>query len=621
MAEEEFSYGNKNNIYPGSDSGLDPYFGKDFSVGFEGGYGPTVGQIGLCTDPRTANQVDAVSKKLSTGAKVIEIEGLQTQQLENIPKQHFKELERLKKLVGADLTFHGPTIEASGWSDQGWSEINREGSERQMMSAVEKAQQLDPNGNIVVTFHSTAGLPELATKIITPDGEVTKELIVFDERSGSASRVKPKENILLGKKATPEEEIKQMNKEGWTRELSNLAFHARQGAEGVERPLEALKEKLGISKEDFLNLYKKFKKGEAQKFLQDLNPGAKKTAQDAIDNINYGETYIRESYLELQNHFNKAWVAAEKGGSKSDLAKLKEYKDKLQSTLKRVDFDNPENLVEFGETIQRGVNTLNSLSEIPQSLKPMSEFITDKASETFSNIAFNAYKKFGANAPIISIENPPAGGALGRGEDLKKLVEESRKKFSKHAQEKLGMSADEAKAQAEKLIGVTWDVGHINMLRKYGYGDKELIEQTKKIAPMLKHVHLSDNFGFDHTELPMGMGDVPMKKHIEAIKKYNDKLKNIKMIAETGTWFGPQAFGNNTPFGETLRAFGSPVYAMQMAPYWSGAMNTSGNYSTGYGMMLPDQHFNLYGSGFSGLPPELGGQMAGRSRVSGTPMD
>ena len=45
------------------------------------------------------------------------------------------------------------------------------------------------------------------------------------------------------------------------------------------------------------------------------------------------------------------------------------------------------------------------------------------------------------------------------------------------------------------------------------------------------------------------------------------------------------------------------------------------NYMLGYDGILPEQHFqNLYGAGFSGLPRELGGQMAGdRSRLVGTP--
>jgi len=105
---------------------------------------------------------------------------------------------------------------------------------------------------------------------------------------------------------------------------------------------------------------------------------------------------------------------------------------------------------------------------------------------------------------------------------------------------------------------------------------------------------------------------------MEILDKYN---KKINKVVETGTWFGPQAFGTQTPFRETLRAFGSPIYSMQMGPNWSGVTGVQGGYSAGQGQILPEQHFSMYGAGFSNLPVELGGQMAGRSRMSGAPIE
>ena len=57
------------------------------------------------------------------------------------------------------------------------------------------------------------------------------------------------------------------------------------------------------------------------------------------------------------------------------------------------------------------------------------------------------------------------------------------------------------------------------MLRKEGYSEKDIVKQTEIIAPFVKHVHLSDNFGFEHTELPMGMGNVPLKEIMEKLQK------------------------------------------------------------------------------------------------------
>jgi hypothetical protein len=58
-----------------------------------------------------------------------------------------------------------------------------------------------------------------------------------------------------------------------------------------------------------------------------------------------------------------------------------------------------------------------------------------------------------------------------------------------------------------------------------------------------------------------------------------------------------------------------------MTPTWNQSAYSQGGYFSGYGRMLPDQNFNLYGAGFSNLPPELGGQLSGRNRLSGAPME
>ena len=74
------------------------------------------------------------------------------------------------------------------------------------------------------------------------------------------------------------------------------------------------------------------------------------------------------------------------------------------------------------------------------------------------------------------------------------------------------------------------------------------------------------------------------------------------------------------PHALALEAMGSPIYSMVAQPTWNQISQTYGNYFTGYGRALPEQHFNLYGGGWTTLPVELGGQMqGGQSRFSGTP--
>ena len=85
------------------------------------------------------------------------------------------------------------------------------------------------------------------------------------------------------------------------------------------------------------------------------------------------------------------------------------------------------------------------------------------------------------------------------------------------------------------------------MLRRYGYTEEEIIKETEKVAPLVKHVHLSDNFGFEHTELPMGMGNVPLK---EMMEKLGEKGFDAKKIIEAGAWW--QHF-RTPPFRKALK--------------------------------------------------------------------
>ena len=193
---------------------------------------------------------------------------------------------------------------------------------------------------------------------------------------------------------------------------------------------------------------------------------------------------------------------------------------------------------------------------------------------------------------------PPAGFALSTGNDIRDIVVASRQQFVNKAIAD-GMSENEAKKQAEKFIGATWDVGHINMLRKFGYEEKDIIKEAEAVAPYIKHVHLSDNFGFEHTELPMGMGNVPLK---EIMEKLGEKGFNARKIIEASAWW--QHF-RSPPFQEVLEAVGSPLYSMNMAPYWNNAPGLVQGYSSGYGQMLPQINYETFGAGFSRLPTEL----------------
>ena len=110
-----------NNIYQGGYSSLSPSYGDVFI-----GYRVAAGELGAPTKPDTANQIQQINMLLNQGIVPIEVGVLDPAIFDQIPKQHFKEINRIAKLSGAKISVHAPLIEPSGIVEQGWSEANRE---------------------------------------------------------------------------------------------------------------------------------------------------------------------------------------------------------------------------------------------------------------------------------------------------------------------------------------------------------------------------------------------------------------------------------------------------------------------------------------------------------------
>ncbi len=604
------------NFYPGTNYPLDTEYGDTFT-----GYRVPAGKIGMTTDARTANQLNETANKLNTGAQKIEVGAIQPNVFESIPDQHLKEINRLTKLTGSNASLHGPMVEPSGYNQQGgWSEAQREQAEKQIWSAVERGSKLSDQGNIPVTFHPAYQLPTGAQKMKTKEGEEYTQVVAVDTTTGKPQVIRKEPKVFpekAGQEFKPEQEITELNKRAWTQTLNNLNFYAQRGEEAIratgihkdEKEVPPILKNYGEENRDEI-LNKLVEKGDMSKL-------GKQRIEDKFRALDHGSIFLRDSYNQLRQLFNQVYKHADP----EDKKKLDRYRKEIEPLVKTEgeNFEeDPKKMKKFAEVVQKGVRTLGKVKR-PQLFKPLNEFVTEQDSQTFGNTAFKAYEKFGEKAPTISIENPPAGTALDTGEDIKKVVEESRKRFSDKAIKEKGMSKKKADKIAEKLIGATWDVGHINMLKKYGYDKSDIAEESKKVAPFVKHMHLSDNFGMEHTEIPMGMGNVPFK---EIMKSMGKKGKDARKIIEAADWY--QHF-RTIPFPESLEAMGSGLYPMK-SPYWNQMVNTQASYSSGYGEILPQQHFTTYGGGFSGMPSELGGQMPGQqaggkqSRMGGAPM-
>ena len=618
MAKEGYTI---SNIYQGGYSSFTPYNTE-----------ATAGSMGLTTDPRNANILQEVSSKLSTGVKHIEIEFVSPDMIDQIPKQQMEEVKRLKAITGIEVSVHGPVIDTTGINQQGFSELNRESSERKIIETINRSHELDPKGNIITVFHSSEGIPGTEWKQIpegTKEGKA-KRLIVVNRESGRLAPLeqeemyypgseKPREDLTKkeiqgykeglvphekifkqiplqkGERKTPEWKVKNLNATEWDNSISQLILNKERADEILQQNEIQIKHLLPELNSEKFN-------------PNNLTPMQKQ----AYRHYQNAETYLQDTRQQINSLFNKAY----KYGGETQKEVLEKFSKEFAKDLSRNSFD-PSVQSEALHSLLIKMKETQGIAPVMN--VPVEQFAVEQASKTFGNAAFESWNKFKDNAPIISIENPPAGFALSTGEDLKNLAEASRKQFVNNAVESGKLSKSEAEKQAEKLIGVTWDVGHINMIRKQGFEDKDIIKETKKIAPYLKHIHLSDNFGFEHTELPMGMGNVPTK---EIMEKLGKKGFEAKKIIEAAHWW--QHF-KSPPVQETFEAMGSPIYSDGAGPYWNQSLGFQQDYYSGLGQMLPSVNYSMQGSGFSmaSLPTELGGQMPGAqgSRMSGRGME
>lgn len=592
-------------IYPGIEySTLMPsYYAPPISK-----YQEVISEIGMALDARTANQLGDLNIKINPGEKTVEIQGIQGRTMESIPEQHLDEIRRLTKLAGVKPTLHGPMINASGLGEQGYTEENRISAENQIRSAVLRAHKLDPEGNIPVTFHSTAGLPEFKPHTMEEGKRKEQGVWIVNEDTGQfqflrpEKRYFPEDKEFTGKaiKFEFQNEINRINDEAWTDRLADVNRYADFG----ESSLREVKNR-------FPGIYGELGKIDISTIKDET---LKKNYEDAQRAVIHSQNYLRGSYRALKQLFNMAYNNVQ---NDYDKEKLEKFARKFAPEISRGIETDPERLEKLREIVDEGLKALSTIGDAPKMFKPLNDFVITKSAETFANVAESAYKQYGDKSPIISVENPPGGEGLSTANDLKNLIESSRNKFAENLVKNKGISKSEAQEIAKRLIGATWDVGHINMMRKKGYSEKDIIEQTKIIAPFVKHVHLSDNFGLDHTELPMGMGNVPFKPMMDEIKKAGFKGKEI---IEAGNWwefFSTQGGGN--PFKPSIEAFNSPIYSMEYGPTWSQS-GKYGAYYSGYGPINPQVHHNLYGTGFQNLPVELGGEIPGdKGRFAGTP--
>lgn len=640
-------------------------------------------KIGAPTNPMVARQLEEFSKLLNQGMKNIEIGTIDPTKFEQIPRQHFEEVRRLAKITDSHPSVHAPLLDLAGLPTQegerNWKEEQRESTEQQVFSVLERTHQLSNGENIPVVFHAgrfpgsqefgipwdpKTGREGLKREVIDEKTGKTKivpsvyrSLGVVNQDTGDIQRVEYEEKYFIGREKPevwdPFKRIESLNSTQWEDEkLKTLNYQKdieelkermevkRKQNESIQktqlyedpeyaRLLEANRRDINLLSNHIQEINRKLSSdyhGIYDKFKRFAHPDDKKENEKKLkemdDQYNNIEKQLRNKYEER----NKLYQSIESTGSEEEARKYAEQIKKIQDEIFNISLDRSKAVV----------TTLATLPT-PEVWTPIKDFAMEKTSDTAAGAIAKLYKKLKDEGkgeekkmPFIAIENFFTNTAMSRGEELKQGIMLAREKLAKKLVNECKLSKETAEKEAEKLIGATWDVGHINNLRKAGYeGEelkKEILKDTKAVADVTKHVHITDNFGFFDSHLAPGMGNVPIKEIMEEMEKTWAREEAAgrlhqrpRGIVEAGGFVAE--IGQNPTIG-IMEYFGSPFYKISPSPYWGGTRSVGHTYSPYLESFIdfPQQHFNLYGSSFTTLPKTVGGQVGGEtSRFSGTP--
>jgi tetratricopeptide (TPR) repeat protein len=587
------------------------------------GYRIPFQKLGATTSVRLANQLAEVTSRLNTGMKIVEAGVLSPVTFEQIPKQHFEEIGRLAELTGAEITWHFPFVELSGVADGRIDETERKSAEAFMWNFVEKVMKSMRKPQPITIHPAVSGIPP------SYFGEEEKMKIgvydAIDNRIGMVDikNVLSREEIEKYKDQLPKVALEKINQHVWRKSfepllinLSEFVSEARvsekimEEIENRKRLLDSIvARETARRKNNFLDLSEEEKREilkleDAKQYYSEM-----KALEMQLNAINLRFNRLVDVEKELLRISKESGERGMVEGSLEEIKKAEEYFNKALQLR-------DQNKIEEASSLM--INSINLLwKNVPKVMDFSENVVKEKIAETVSNVAIKAYENFKDNAPVFCFENLFPTMAFGNAESLKALIEETRQKFVEKMKPKIGEK--KAKEIAEKIIGATWDIGHINIWKKYGVKPEEIKVEMEKIRPFIKHIHIADNFGFEDSHLPPGMGGIE-PEIFGKIKEIIEK-QGAKAVLEIPTLAIPEYGFGVSPYPYAFAGLGSPIYTYTMAPFWNQALAAElPAYFTGYGPILPERHFEFYGGGFAALPVELGGQ-AKRQTFAGAPIE
>ena len=641
--------------------------------------------LGAPTNPMVAKQLEEFGKLLNQGIKNVEIGTISADKFEFIPKQHFEEIRRLAKITDSNISVHAPLVDLAGFPEQGqgrWSEDQRKETEERLYSILQRSFQLTNKESVPVVFHAghmqaQEYQKDMYVTQLDENGDIIRDekvnpvvkkqplgfrsIVAVNQDTGDVTKLDYEEKYYFGKDKPeiwdPMKRLHSTNSTYWDQEREKITTRFKE--------LEKVKEKFELKSKQNEAIEKSGLTNDPNyQQLWNTNNRDMKIMQDDIEIVhsrlaseyqNLYDKFIRFSSDKVKEHYQEQIKKTNEEYQKKDEEIKVIYRDLNQVRHGLSQAEDQETVMKLNKIyeekqkeilqkqLEQSTGVLHTALNLPapKLWRYVGEFAIEKTADTVANAMARMYvntKKEGKGEenkiPFVAMENFFVGSSMSTAKDLKAAVNQTREKLAKELvdNKEAGLSRKEAEKVAEKLVGATWDVGHINNLRKAGFEGEELkkkvLEETKEIAEVTKHVHITDNFGFHDSHLPPGMGNVPIREIMEQLeKKWGELADQGKLpqhprgIVEAGGFVGE--IGQN-PTLAILEYFNSPLSQATGAPYaWGPTSRSISNTSSPYFesfIEFPQQHFSLYGSSFTTLPKSVGGQVGeGSSRFSGTP--
>src|SRR3989344_7411617 len=347
--------------YQGTPYSMEPSYGQ-FT-----GYRMSAGKLGIPTSIQTADQIREVSNAISQGAKAVEMQPISPEIFEQIPKQHFQEIQRLAKLTGVETSVHAPITDPSGFTKEGWSEENRVATERQLQSTIERSYEASPKGNMPVVIHSS-GLP--GTEWMKgKEGFEEAQIIAVNQQTGQLIPVKREERYEpeTGKIGLeyPRKMLDIINNSEWSNTLLRNEY-TRKEVDDIRRDII-----------------------QAKPLLQRLSHGQQLSEEEQnilntqVRKINQAHSMMSHILASLRTSYNEAYRYDPNTENKEMLNKVsQEYAKILEEMQECGQKKDIESFYKMTEKQSQAVDLLmGGLSHShPKLYKPIEEFAQDKSS-------------------------------------------------------------------------------------------------------------------------------------------------------------------------------------------------------------------------------------------------